>query len=232
MSSPDTGIFQSRLMHNGGMQAGTPYPDKNAFEFVVNRFYDINKPIQRGGEIPDRKQDALVLRDGLSEYKDEPPGDLLAHVEAHREIDFNDWGTALLYNALIAYAFQQGMEGKSKRGIRIYPDISYEFFDLENSGTAFKEEAGNKEIQGVLYEYDADKGTGFIRDEKANKWAFLTDDIICSRLKNNFLPFMQTDPHGTVLKPVTVIFENGGRSGDGQFQKAARICKSFENIEY
>jgi hypothetical protein len=126
-------LFISRLTQKCRIQGEPVYRSKGTFEFIVNRLYNVNSSIRMGVQVTDSIRNFLALRHFLNNDEGEPFVDLRAYVEVHPEVDASDWGPDLLYNALVAYVFQQGEGDKSIRGIRIHPDVSYEFFDIESS---------------------------------------------------------------------------------------------------
>jgi hypothetical protein len=129
-----TDLLISRLTEKCRIQGEPVHTSKGTLELVVNCLYSINSSVRIGVQITDRIQDLPSLREFLSEdEKSETLVDLCAYIEIHPQVYFNDWGAELLYNALVSYAFQKGIREKSIQGIRIQPDVSYEFFDIEEA---------------------------------------------------------------------------------------------------
>ena len=133
-----TDLLISRLTKKCRIQGEPVYTSQDSIELVVNDLYSVNRSVRIGVKITDRFQDLPSQRAFISKYEEgETLVDLRAYIEVHPEIYVNDWGAELLYNALVSYAYQKGIREKSIQGIRIQPDVSYEFFDIEKSVTAF-----------------------------------------------------------------------------------------------
>jgi hypothetical protein len=126
-------LFISSLTQKCRIQGEPVYTSKGTVEFIVNHLYNINSSVRMEVQVTDRIKDFTALRDFSSEDRDELLVDLRAYVEVHPEVYVNDWGPELLYHALVTCASQKEGREKLIQGIRINPNVSYEFFDIEEA---------------------------------------------------------------------------------------------------
>ncbi len=131
------------------------------------------------------------------------------YVEVHPDVDINNWSAELIYNAIVTFTFGKKLREKDILGVRINPDVTYEFFDIEDSLSQ-----GRGTLRGKIYRYFPDKKYGFIETEGMGQWYFNIDGIKDTKLIESFLPKAKLDTENNrLLRPIFVDFEDAGYKG-------------------
>lgn len=178
-------------------------------DFIVDRFKSIAKLIPIGVQVTTKINDSVKLRGFLNERQKKTLLDKSIYVEVHPDVDIDSWGSELIYNALVAFAFQRGGISSEIRGVRINPDVSYEFFEIEEVLKSAQTVPEGDTVTGEIVKYFEKRGFGIIKTADG-EWFLHINNITDDRLKNNFMPNIQVDADCNVTRPIYVDFENGG----------------------
>lgn len=115
--------------------------------------------VQIGIQVTTKPNDVAKQREFLSERKKKTLVDRSLYIEILPSVDVSKWGSELIYNAIVSFAFMKGLRDKDVIGVRINPDVTFVFFDLEKS---IKQYQGREAIKGRIVKYFPDKEYGFI----------------------------------------------------------------------
>lgn len=179
-------------------------------DFIVDRFKSIAKQIPIGVQVTTKLNDYFKQTEFLKERKKKTLVDKSIYVEVDPKVDISNWGSELIYSALVAFTFMKDLATKHISGVRIYPDIIYEFFDIEEN-IKKNQVATKNTLTGKIVRYNPKKGFGFIETNENEKWFFHISSISDKKLKESFLDKAQINPEdNTLAKPIYVNFEDGG----------------------
>ncbi len=210
-------LIIARIEQKCDIKRDPTYDHVYKLDFIVDHFKSIAKLIPIGVQITTKVNDVLKLRRFLEERKKKTLVDKSIYIEVHPNVDINAWGSELVYNALVCFAFQRGIVKDEIGGVRINQDISYEFFDIEETIYNMRNPSEEKNITGQIVKYYPAKGYGKIRSGES-EWFFHIYNVTDDRLKNKFIPNIQVDSECNVTRPIYVDFEDGG-----QQRKDARL---------
>jgi hypothetical protein len=217
-------IIVARIELKCDIKREPAYDHVYKLDFIVDRFKNIAKLIPVGVQITTRLDDITKMRNFLLERRKKTLVDRSIYIEVHPDVDINNWGAELIYNALVSFVFENRLREKDILGVRIKPDVTYEFFDLEES-IKQRQETHN----GKIFRYFPDKGYGFIEVEDKGNWYFDRTSIKDSNLKEKFLAKVKIKTeNNNLVRPIYVVFEDGGyvkNSGSAPLAINVRLSK-------
>ncbi len=185
------------------------YDHDYKLDFIIDRFKNIDKLIPVGIQITTRINDIVKQRNFLALREKKTLVDKSIYVEVHPDVDISKWGVELIYNAIVSFIYQKKKREEDIIGVRINPDVTFDYFDLADSLRT------GIEMRGKVVQYFSDQNYGFIESEDNNQWLFDCESIIDSALRLKFIPNIQYVEGTYLKKPIYVDFEDGGkRNGD------------------
>ncbi len=218
-------LVQAKIEQKCDIQTDPNFDHVYKLDFLVNRFKSIDKIIPIGVQVTTKPKDAVKMKAFLAERRKKRLVDKSVYLEIGADVDLSAWGSELVYNSLVAFAFQKETGYGEIVGIRINSDVSYKIFDIEECINSIEEsapEAGSA-LTGSIFRYFPEKNSGNIKCEQGT-WFFHTNEIKDSRLTNSFIPHIKIDDSCNVLRPIYVDFENGGyQRDDAKFPYAINI---------
>lgn len=157
-------------------------------------------------------------------YKDSPLEIVGTNKTLVVEFGCKEFDTGAFYVAhagLISFLFNQRYRAENIFGLRVYENLSFQLFSLEEQIEKFRKKAheekfaGNGRMKGEIVAYFPNKGYGFLRSGGEEKFFFHITSVRDISLKE----FLPNYLEGTLL-PVSFVF--GGSRG-GQFPRAKSI---------
>lgn len=191
-------------------------------DFIVDRFKSIAKLIPVGVQVTTRMSDLIKLKKFYDQRIKKTMVDRSVYIEVNPDVDIDAWGSELIYNALVAFVFQKNLNLGDIVGIRINPDISYEFFNIPETLTS---SISNSLSPGKIVFYRADKGYGFIaRDNE--QWFFHISAVTDPQLRDEVLPGLPVEANGSVIEPVEVYFDDCGLdNAKNKYRRAENVTR-------
>ncbi len=213
-------VIVARIEQKCDIKRDPTYDHQYKLDFIVDRFKSIAKLIPIGVQITTRLNDVPKQRVFLLERRKKTLVDRSIYVEVHPDVDINNWGAELIYNALVSFTFKNSLKKIDVSGVRINADITYDFFSLEDSIRQT-----HSAIHGKIFKYFPERKYGFIETKDKGQWYFNNDGITDSNLIENFLPNIQLNSdNNRLVRAIFVDFDDAGyESNDKSVPKAINI---------
>ncbi len=204
-------LIIAKLEQKCDLKRDAVYDHQYKLDFIVDRFKNIDKLIHIGVQVTTNPNDPAKQREFVRERKKKTLVDRSLYVKVAPGVDIDHWGAELIYNAIVSFSFQEDLKQKYVLGVMINPDVTYEFFELEDADDPVAKEK-NGFLHGTIAKYVKEKGFGFIEAE-GGRWFFHINDVEDENLKDNFLPNAEVEPETKkVIRPIYVDFQDGGRT--------------------
>lgn len=194
-------------------------------DFIIDRFQQIDKLLPIGVQVTINPDDAYKQKVFLTERLKRTLVDRSIYIKVDPGVDIDSYGAELIYQSIVAFAFQRDMQKHNVMGVRISPDVSYEFFTLGQSATRRASSATPKAtgLKGRITKYFPNNGFGFITSESGD-FFFHISDVIDENLKTVTLPNAEIESEG-LKHPVAVTFSDVGVTRDGADKPTAKSIK-------
>jgi len=201
--------IKAKLAKNCDIKEDPIYDHRYKLDFIIDRFKDIDKLVHIGVQVTTNPNDSQKQSEFVRERRKRTLVDRSVYVKIHPEVDIDHWGAELVYNAITAFAFQKDLRQKDVIGVKINPDVTYEFFEVGALEETSERQVGRL-LKGRIYKYNKSRGYGFIESE-GQKWFFHFSSIKDDELRENILPLVDTELDTNNLeRPIPVEFEDGG----------------------
>ena len=144
------------------------YDHEYKIDFIINAFEGIARLVQIGVQLtldPDNLRKMSEFVKIQETHKIVPKA---AYLELDSNLDIERSGAALVYSALVYYAFSRQYSNETMVGLHIGSDGALEFFDLKRKLMDLRRLTGQPEgalLHGVIKKYNAQRGYGFIQGE-------------------------------------------------------------------
>ncbi len=193
-------------------------------DFIIDRFQQIDKLLPIGVQVTINPDDAHKQKVFLAERNKRTLVDRSIYIKVDPGVDIDSYGAELIYQAIVAFAFQRDMQKLFVTGVRINQDVSYEFFTLGE--TPARRGNGSPLATGLLgriIKYFPNNGFGFISSD-AGDFFFHISDVLDENLKTVILPTAEIESEG-LKHPVAVTFSDVGVTRDGADKPTAKGIK-------
>lgn len=100
-------------------------------DFIVNQFNSIHKLIPIGVQLTSHLDHIPKMREFFVCRQKKTLVDRSLYIEVHPDVDVDAWGTELIYAAIVSFVFQQELRQHDVYGVRINPDVTFNFFDIQ-----------------------------------------------------------------------------------------------------
>jgi hypothetical protein len=209
-------LIVAKIEKKCDIKTNPTYDHQYKLDFIVDRFKSIDKLIPIGVQVTIRLNNTTKQKIFLTERKKKTLVDKSIYIEVHPDVDITNWGSELIYNALVSFVFQKKLVKEDIVGLRINPDTTYEFFNIEEnikSARKSTQKSTGKILKGKIVRYFPDKGYGFIETKDTSRWFFHISKVSDNRLTDSFLPNAQINQDdNTLIKPIYVEFEDNGHT--------------------
>lgn len=142
-------------------------------------------------------------------------------------------GLLVGFGTCLSFLFDRRYAQVKALGVRVYPDCSFNFFDLEESVDRLErmsldeELAVGQDIDGRIIAYFTDKGFGFIQTEEERKFFFHIANVVDDELRTRLPAYVP----GEIIP---VEFQYGGHDGK-KYPKAINVSiidEEYDDDDY
>jgi len=210
-------LIAAKIEQKCDIKRSPTYDHQYKLDFIVDRFKNIDKLIPIGVQVTLKQNDLSKQEQFLSERKKKTLVDKSIYIEVHPDVDIYNWGSELIYNALVSFVFQKNLGIGDIVGLRINQNITYEFFNIEEnveSARAKVSKPSGQILKGQIFRYNPDKGFGFIEGKNSQKWFFHITKVIDDQF-DKFIGNAEYKQNDLLSKPIYVDFENAGVTKQG-----------------
>jgi len=209
-------LIAAKIEQKCDIKKDPTYDHVYKLDFIVDRFKSIAKLIPIGVQVTTKSNDVLKMKRFFEVRKKKMLVDKSIYVEVHSDVDIDNWGSELIYNALVSFAFQKKLKETHILGVRINPDVTYDFFDIEEAIQNYLPESGI--CSGKIVHYKPNQGWGFIKRDN-QQWFFHIHDVDDEKLKNEVLPHLASGDS------VSAVYfrDMGFDPKDSKYRKAVNI---------
>lgn len=130
-------------------------------------------------------------------------------------------GLLVAFGGCLSFLFDRRYSQMKALGLRMHPDCSFHFFDLEESVDRLErmsmdeELAVGEDLDGRIIAYFTDKGFGFIQTEEERKFFFHIANVVDDELRSRLPAYVP----GEIIP---VEFQYGGHDGK-KYPKAINV---------
>ncbi len=200
------------------------YDHTYKLDFIIDRFQQIDKLLPIGVQVTINPDDAYKQKVFLAERNKRTLVDRSIYIKVDPGVDIDSYGAELIYQSIVAFAFQRDMLKHNVIGVRINPDVSYEFFPLVEASAR----RGNgaplaSGLLGRITKYFPNNGFGFIASDEGD-FFFHISDVLEENLKTEVLPNAEIESEG-LKHPIAVTFNDVGVTRDGADKPTAKGIK-------
>ena len=221
-------LIMAKLEQKCDVTSDPVYDHVYKIDFLIQKFKNIDRIVALGVQVTTRMHDTYKMKVFLAERQKKTLVDRSIYIEVHPEVNVAAWGSELICNALIAFAFQKGID-QDILGVRINPDISYEFFDLSETVENTPTES-LRTLSGKITRYYPTSSSGTITTN-IGEWFFHLNDVTDERLRTSFIPNIRLGDENRVVRPIYVEFDDGGYQRENvKFPKALNVKLSQSKI--
>jgi hypothetical protein len=191
-------------------------------DFVVDRFKYIMALRHIGVQVTTRLADVAKQNEFVNARGRKSLVQRCIYMEVDPSVDVSAYGAELAYNAIVGFAFRDDMKTQDLVGVRIKPDVSYEYFDVLAAIDAQPAPAGGYDeyLTGRIVRYNPSKGYGFIKAE-AGDWFFHISEAEPGI--EEMLLSAEYAASGYLSRPVPVSFRNAGRKPGTSASTAEKV---------
>jgi cold shock CspA family protein len=189
------------------------YDHQYKLDFIITKFHGIDKLFPLGVQITTNSDDMAKQQRFLMERRKRTLVDRSLYVQINPKVDLETFGVSLIYHAMIAFAFEKTHQDKFILGVKINPDVTFEFFELGTgeSGARPRGPISDEVLEGRIVKYYPKNGYGFISTEDRGDFFFHISDVLDRDLRETFLPNVEIEYEANQIKtPVAVTFNDGG----------------------
>lgn len=201
------------------------YDHTYKLDFIIDRFQQIDKLLPIGVQVTINPDDAYKQKVFLAERQKRTLVDRSIYIKVDPAVDIDSYGAELIYQSIVAFSFQRDMQKLNVIGVRINPDVSYEFFQLAQP-TGIRRGNGEPNATGLMgriIKYFPNNGFGFIASDDGD-FFFHISDVLDEHLKTVLLPNAEIESEG-LKHPVGVTFNDVGVTRDGADKPTAKGIK-------
>ena len=193
-------------------------------DFIIDRFQQIDKLLPIGVQVTINPDDAHKQQVFLAERNKRTLVDRSIYIRVDPGVDIDSYGAELIYQSIVAFAFQRDMQKLNVVGVKINQDVSYEFFTLGEAPVRRSTGAARATgLIGRILKYFPNNGFGFISGE-AGDFFFHISDVLDEHLKTVILPNAEIESEG-LKHPIAVSFNDVGVTRDGADKPTAKGIK-------
>lgn len=207
-------LIAAKLEQKCDIKRDPTYDHKYKLDFIIDRFKSIAKLSHIGVQVTRNPYDSAKQKEFLRERSKKTLLDRSLYVKVHPETDIENYGAELIYNAVVAFAFQKDLRQKDVLGVLINPDVTYEFFELDGYESSAGGATGRQivgTVNGLITYYDKDKGFGFVVNDEGSQWYFHISEVKDMNLRNIVLPMVEiSDETNKLTESIKATFEDAG----------------------
>jgi cold shock CspA family protein len=126
-------LIVAKLEQRCDIKRDPVYDHKYKLDFIVNGFKKIDRLVHIGVQVTTNPNDAEKQAIFLKERRKHTLVERSLYVKLSPEVDVQNVGAELVYNAIVSFAFQQRLRSKDIMGVLIHADATYDFFELRDA---------------------------------------------------------------------------------------------------
>jgi cold shock CspA family protein len=188
-------LIIAKIQQKCDIKRDPKYDHTYKLDFIIDRFREIDKLLPIGVQVTINPDDAHKQRVFLTERRKRTLVDRSIYIKVDPEVDVDSYGAALIYQAIIGFAFQRDLQKYNVLGVKIKPDVSYEFFFLASGDQKSYNTTQTIPLEGRIMKYFPNHGYGFITSDRGD-FFFHISDVLDEDLKTVVLPNAEIESEG------------------------------------
>lgn len=231
LHSPDTELSQrlrEYFERAGAMIDSNPrFRDEYLLDFTVTALEDVHAHVNLGVHVTSEADD-LDRQQAFLQASNRGIVLKSLYIEIDEET-VDSGGLLVAFGTCLSFLFDRRYSHIKAMGVRMHPDCSFNFFDIEESVDRLErmsldeERAVGEDIDGRIIAYFTDKGFGFIQTEEERKFFFHIANVVDDELRTRLPAYVP----GEIIP---VEFQYGGHDGK-KYPKAINVSVIDEDEE-
>jgi len=209
-------------------------------DIMVHKFKGVDKVTPIGLQLTTRRHDAIKQDIFLRVQEESSVVPKAAYIEIYPKVDIKQGAATVVSSALMSFIFDRKYQSQKVIGIRIYADLTYEFFSLRENIKMLKRKQREQNCEysmkgpmsGLIVDFLTIKSYGFIKPTENGGGNFFfhiskADEEVSSHLR--MIAEKQNNKRGMLRVSIPVTFEYGGTRPNEEYPEAinVKLCNPF-----